>query len=295
MESALRVFFSFFYSVVFYSLTFLLKPRGDSFWSNDCLVDDCPWLQRFYTVIFLFWVVFPVNNAQLWRRRRAEGTDVIRKAWWVAQASNEPQNSFLKDFTFQLIPCSRNGAIVLLNSKDLFYCQCYSILENNPQLPPNERRIPIWEYFCTPTEPTPSQTSANLVFRSENGFWLWARSEIWISGSGPRDYFFEVFSFTKLDTKTLSAIPDVQIYVLLVYTTIVENDTFIFLDQNSLIPVPYPKLDWKNSLKAYWCVGLRLDWETIYCGCHSMVTDFLIDRQHLLMCMSDWLTDQLNK
>lgn len=61
-------------------------------------------VQRFYTVIFWFWVVFPVNNAQLGRRRRrAEGTDVLRKARWVAQASNEQQNSFLKDFTFQWI------------------------------------------------------------------------------------------------------------------------------------------------------------------------------------------------
>ena len=100
-------FFSFFYSVVFFSLTFLLKSRSDSCWSNDCLVDDCPsfsMVQRFYTVIFWFWVVFPVNNAQLGRRRRrAEGTDVLRKARWVAQASNEQQNSFLKDFTFQWI------------------------------------------------------------------------------------------------------------------------------------------------------------------------------------------------
>ena len=43
-----------------------------------------------------------------------------QKGWRVAQDSNEQQNSFLTNFALKLIPCSRKGAILLLNSKDLF-------------------------------------------------------------------------------------------------------------------------------------------------------------------------------
>ena len=123
---------------MFFSLTFLLKSRSDSCWSNDCLVDDCSSFSMIHRDFIQWFFVLPVNNAQLGRRRKAEGTDVLRKAWSVAQASNEQQNSFFKDFTFQLIPCSRKGAIWLLNSRELFYCQYHCILENNPQLPPTE-------------------------------------------------------------------------------------------------------------------------------------------------------------
>ena len=173
-------------------------------------------VQRFYTVIFLFWVVFPVNNAQLGRRRRrAEGTDVLSKARWVVQASNEQQNSFLKDFTFQWIDTlfwkwgnfvAKFQGFILLSI--LFHSRKHT--HNYHPL----RGTYQFENTLVPPPPTPSQTSANFVFSSENGFWLWARSEIRISGSGPRDYFSGVFSFTKLDTKTLSAIPDVHIPVV---------------------------------------------------------------------------------
>lgn len=88
---------------MFFSLTFLLKSRSDSCWSNDCLVDDCPSFSMIHRDFIQWFFVLPVNNAQLGRRRKAEGTVVLRKAWWVAQASNEQQNSFLKDFTFQWI------------------------------------------------------------------------------------------------------------------------------------------------------------------------------------------------
>ena len=102
-------------------------------------------IQIFYTVIFFILSCFARKLRTIGEEEEEEGRRCrcTQKGLWVAQASSEQQNSFLKDFTFQLIPCSRNGAILLLNSKDLFYCQYYSILENNPQLPPNERRIPI--------------------------------------------------------------------------------------------------------------------------------------------------------
>lgn len=107
----------------------------------------------------------------------------------------------------ELIPCSRNGAILLLNSKDLFYCQYHCILENKPQLPPTEN-LRILRYPHHP--PLAKQI---LCLGLKMGFEFGPGLKLGFLGQAQGIIFLECF-FTKLDTKTLSAIPDVHISVV---------------------------------------------------------------------------------